>query len=556
MRAAVASSPRQQEHYIREPVGGVRIGKRVLASSCYHELGYSPITGDPSMGRMWGGDEMACRAKPGAFLVGPALGTFVPFVNRCCVHNERRAIAGRVLMTPVMSDPNRNPVVAATWNNSWETFVASPLYRRVVADIVLPTPLPDWLARFPKGTRTALEAALRSGPYGGYDPKELRYEAFIKRELLVKHSYLKPHGSAHEPRLIQGRKFCVRITTGPWTHAFGKHYASKATEAHAYMSGKSAEWVGNWFVSAYERAARVDTSVFFLSIDHRRFDARVPVPALKKLLAVQRSCGAPSAVVEVHSKRYRKKGFTPARVFYECDGEVGSGDGDTSCGDDIINRIATAGVLGCQAWLTDDSPVSTISMSDDLSAVMPASVLRELGGPEGLKQRYAKHNFEATIICGRSLFDVDVCSARLWPVEGGGWVLGPKPGRVLSKLFWSLSDIRTERGRRRHVRGVCLGMAKNAGHVPVLRAVVSRLLFLTQDLGDVPIVRRDGFEGRVEAAEDHTLDKSRCAEMVLHLYQLPWSLLEAAEARAHRLPDAPCLIDCPVMARLAEVDWA
>jgi hypothetical protein len=558
---AIVGDCAEQIDCVVDPVRwAVRPWRRPLLSSCYDEQGYPPIEPDPTMGSMWGGDEERCKARPGAWLQGPALGCAIPFVNRPCVHNERRAVAGRVLMKPVKEDPNNSADVKAAWNTSWRHFQGTPLYSRIVAEEVMPTPLRSWLWRFPKGTRLGLEKALEDGPRGHFSAKELQYEAFVKRELLVKHTALLPYGKAHEPRLIQGRSFPVRVATGPWTHAFGKHVARCARRAHAYMSGKSSEWVGRWFVEAYERASAADRtgSVVVLSIDHRRFDARVIVAALKLLLRLETLCGAPEAVREVYAKRMTKVGYTPSRVFYTCKGEVGSGDGDTGVGDDLMNRIATTGVLASvdPSWLADDSPVSAISMSDDLNIIMGRCHFEALGGADGIKARYAEHNFEAEVAVGDLLDDVDTCSARLWPVEGNpGWVLGPKPGRVFSKLFWTIKTV-PEHQRRAHVRGVCLGLHKSTGFVPVIRALVARMLAITADLGDVPIVRRDRWEGRVEARRHHCLDAPRAARMMERLYDVTWGEVLAAESRIGTLTDAPALVDDPILARIALVDWS
>lgn len=551
----------RQDELLREPTfpSTWRHGSFRLLSTCYEEDGAHPLPHCQERGTLSGGDEDKCKGTVGCYLIGPALGSFLPFVNRSCVHNERRGIAGRILRAPLIPDPDSSPVVKAAWNRSYAAFRATSLFQRITGDAVVATPLAIWLSRFGGSTRARLESTIESGPYGQFTKRELAYEAFVKRETLVKHSVFNPSGSTHDPRIITGRSFPVRLATGPWTHAFGKRYSASAKKSHAYMSGMSAEDVGQWFVEAFERAKAncgPGEGVVLANGDHSRFDASVCVAPLLVLVDIERRAGAPPAQLEVARARTKKTGRSKSGVMYSVAATVGSGDGDTGSGNEAINQVAIHGLNADKPHLNhDDSHFSSLSMSDDFALVTSDSEWASQGGTQGVIAHFGRHNLRTKLSVGDSLAEVDICSGRLWPVEGGGWVFGPKPGRVFSKLFWSLQDVKGTK-RERHIRGVCLGLETTVSYVPGVRALVKRLLELTAHLGRVPFVHRDRWEERVKASGTHTLDKDRSAAMVMQIYGISWPDIAAAEQEVALLQDTrPALLDSIVWARLAQVDW-
>jgi hypothetical protein len=78
----------------------------------------------------------------------------------------------------------------------------------------------------------------------------------------------------------------------------------------------------------------------------------------------------------------------------------------------------------------------------------------------------------------RDLSELEFCSNRLYFVNEGIWVFGPKPGKVLAKLGYIINP-------PKHVscesmmRGVALGLQKNCNHIPPVREVINHILDLT-----------------------------------------------------------------------------
>jgi len=65
---------------------------------------------------------------------------------------------------------------------------------------------------------------------------------------------------------------------------------------------------------------------------------------------------------------------------------------------------------------------------------------------------------------------VEFCSSLFWPVEGG-YVLGPKIGKRLPKIGFSLKKLTLG-----EVKGMLIGLSIEAGHVPVVRKYAEKCL--------------------------------------------------------------------------------
>jgi hypothetical protein len=311
-----------------------------------------------------------------------------------------------------------------------------------------------------------------------------------------------------------------------------------------------------WAMAA--RAAARDGSIpIALILDERRFDASVVTQALGVLSNTQESMGAPEPVRVLGRSRVRKRGVTANGVRYKCEGEVASGDGDTSSGDEYIHAVAVSAMIDSpgnrqQHWSGGDAAV--LSNSDDVVIVTTAAKLAAMGGVAGVESFMAKHNFRAKVRVCKSPEEVEFCSGRFWPTPHGR-VFGPKPGRVLAKTFWHLRRL-TKSKRRRHIRGVATGLSKICAHVPILRVVMPAILAATRDLGKVPPIYVDRWEGRIRAESEHVADRIPMLDMVDRLYHVsPTQLAETELWLRSVVTDEPVLFDSLVLEQFATVDW-
>jgi len=74
--------------------------------------------------------------------------------------------------------------------------------------------------------------------------------------------------------------------------------------------------------------------------------------------------------------------------------------------------------------------------------------------------------------------EVEFCSCRLYLVEEGLWVFGPKPGRVLAKFGYIINPPANV-SRESMMRGVALGLKKGCSYIPPINSVIERVLQLT-----------------------------------------------------------------------------
>ncbi len=87
--------------------------------------------------------------------------------------------------------------------------------------------------------------------------------------------------------------------------------------------------------------------------------------------------------------------------------------------------------------------------------------------------------FESEALYRDSPETCEFCSMRMYET-GEGWVFGPKPGRVLAKLGFIVNPPLNV-DMRSLLRGIVLGLKVNAHYIPPLRAVINRVLELTEN---------------------------------------------------------------------------
>jgi hypothetical protein len=78
----------------------------------------------------------------------------------------------------------------------------------------------------------------------------------------------------------------------------------------------------------------------------------------------------------------------------------------------------------------------------------------------------------------KDVVGLDYCSRYFWPTSSHplGYVLGPKPFKVLCKIGFSKTEVENP---KQHARGVALGLYRDVQHVPLLREWCARVLEIT-----------------------------------------------------------------------------
>jgi hypothetical protein len=123
-----------------------------------------------------------------------------------------------------------------------------------------------------------------------------------------------------------------------------------------------------------------------------------------------------------------------------------SGMPDTSTGDSILNTIMKLAIHGVgHPW------VSLIN-GDDSVTVTTLREIERLGGTQGLMDKYAEFGMEVKVKLCDNVLDVDYCSSRFLSC-GTSFILMPKPGRLLAKIFTDAIDRNVE-GQAAWMRGI------------------------------------------------------------------------------------------------------
>ena len=116
-----------------------------------------------------------------------------------------------------------------------------------------------------------------------------------------------------------------------------------------------------------------------------------------------------------------------------------------------------------------------IALGDDLLIVLDNDfVVRKFKTHDKLKEIYERnmtaYGFKPKVAYSKRLCDAEFCSGLFWPTTDG-LVLGPKPGRLIPKMGFSLKELSEDQ-----VRGSFIGYQYNANHVPVLNDFIDHHL--------------------------------------------------------------------------------
>jgi len=298
-------------------------------------------------------------------------------------------------------------------------------------------------------------------------------KAFVKREKAVSSIAGKSIKKSPAPRIIQGRTVDVKLNTGPWTWALGKRLAEvyNLDGDILYAGGKSAEEIGQF----YDRFASKKIGRW-IAIDCKRWDRSVGPACMRELWKAYKQAGAPRQVLEAYKDRAGfRTGVTQHGWVFKRKGQVSSGDGDTTSGNMWLHIIM---VSNCEAVK------GAIIHGDD--------ALLFVTNADAALAQYVKGGFDPVLAP-----DIDFCSGLLWPTRDGS-VLGPKIGRFLAKTFYCTH--RYDKGYMPWLRGVCLSLQKSTSFVPILRALVERLLELS---GEGRVQRTKSYQYKSMATKSH-----------------------------------------------------
>lgn len=451
-----------------------------------------------------------CPPRTVAWLYGAAADYHPPTVNLQCNHNAYAAICGRMLFA--------GKVPWSDQRSGWRALCAHvtatefPWVHGGGGRIPIEaTPFDTWASRFPAPRRRDFYEARESLRDGGRT--HFGVSLFVKIEGVPKRCPLASWPAYSEaasdrlslgpasrtwPRPIQSRMPTFVVQTAPWIHAMGDLVASRwhwlaaatgntsdpitHTSRITYASGLNARDLGAWLEAALARFASDADPPVCAENDVGQYDGslRRGAMALEKLLFGR--FRLPRHVFELVTRKRRggrnrgPDGF--GSVSYSLVYRRLSGDSWTS----VMNSMINAAI---HEYLDASHSIWMIVLGDDNALVGPASAVHTVAA--AVRAFGPLHGLDFKFVVRTSPDDLEFCSGVFWHSTAGR-LWGPKPGRVISKTFFSVRQYNPVEAAA-WVRGVCMSMRNDVQHIPVLRVFVARLLALTHGLRAMAVDR-------------------------------------------------------------------
>jgi hypothetical protein len=430
-----------------------------------------------------------CKVGHGATLCGIAFAQRMPVQPRSCVHNEELAVINRTLVDLGDVASEKSEILAEWTDLTKNTFPEFWEFLKPQEFKIKKVRYNIWLTRFPLARRAAFQKAIDNEGFIE-DPNYSSNKSFVKREFLLKLDDEGPYDC--NPRLIQGRHELYQCHTGPWTLSFSKYLAKRWSMERespiVYTSGMDANALGSAFDTAIKTIeSRFKGKAVTFEDDAEVWDGTQNQHAIKTELHIYKLFRPSPTVLRALREQQSLKGQTPHGVKYSTKARRKSGDGNTSCGNSLLNaldhlhaiRKATGLPLKTILWnmimfvLGDDNLIITHeSFAKNLSGLEP--ILRRLG----LRPKF-KQNVDWRVS--------EYCSGYFYP-SSIGYIYGPKIGRTLTKNAWSKMP---EKVPAAWARAVALGLERDVNHIPILRVLPKVVLKLTEGVDARPYQERD-----------------------------------------------------------------
>lgn len=452
---------------------------------------------DGSARLMIGPDNMKHPIPPSCILSLICLGPFIPTTAR----NDLEAFTTgwKVRIARAVPEPE---------DGAWEFYTRLTHDPRCVLHklrlpimVVNQDGLNAWLLRFPEAMRDVYMAALRELETRDLRDDDLRGGAMVKAE---KQGFCAPIGPPDlDPRLVIAYKPIRQVCTGPWDWHAAKYYREvfnvKSDSPAVWVNGRdaTAEAFGRWYDHALASVVNEPSHKIYYG-DHSKFEAHRSEGAFdyaKDLMfagisnARYRRCREGSWVLKGRAQRHN--------VRYEVEFKLGSGGTETSIDSFQRNLTGLVHVFG------EPNPGRTyFAVNGDDWLVITTSVMEETT----FHERMLELGFESSFVEARSSWDVEFCQTVPYPC-GGHTVWGPKIGRVLSRLPFSL------KGNKLDPVGIALGMQTSCHHIPFLSDYLNHILRLSPETTPIK------YDHHIASEYEHDSDESTWA-FVQHRYGL------------------------------------
>jgi len=420
--------------------------------------------------------------KPQFHAVCTTFSECIPVVPYASKNNEIVSLANRALK-----------VVPVEEADEWDKFeqycgAAIDKFRPVDPDLV-EEHFVEWNERFPAPRRKLQAEAWESLKTLSLSQKDMLRKEFVKRELTLK-SHSREY-TDFDPRAIQGNSDRLNVCHGPFIYQMTKQFkeqwplmkenvdedgvidvnSSLGDPRITYTGGLTAEEIGKW-------RSQFSDDVVFIECDDSRLDCHKQSRSSKLWEKVLRKCGAEKynhgEFFKAHMSFRQNRGYSSHGVKYSVPHTMTSGRADTSTGNSWETGMKYAYILdgaGVHDW-------RMVVHGDDMLCVVLQRLSRErLDGLIKTIETVGKRlGFTIEANLKLSWAQVEYCSGLFWPVDGG-FVLGPKIGKRLPKMGFSLRKLGPG-----EVKGMLLGASIECCAIPVLRKYVKHQLSLMRQV--------------------------------------------------------------------------
>jgi len=387
-------------------------------------------------------------------------------------HNEEQALYARVLADTI--EPISDELEACLeWCRKNHKFLFPRMHK------VVSVSFDEYLLRsnaapsVKKILRRTYDRLVSDGIYEDSCLSSAQLYNFTARSSFVKvenNLYWTPLGKKQKaPRLIQGAMPEFICIVGPWIMALQdllkRRWNTKKSNI-VFTSGVKSEQAAQFIAGGQGE---------ILEDDLGKFDCSIRRPWCEYEVWLAKKFFAPRAVVALMRANIKTHGSTLHGWKYKCDGTRKSGDPYTSLMNSIINGLSHL-YLYCK-W-TGRSVVSArksirmLVQGDD--NLMRHVERKRFNWPKGM----ASLGFDSEAIYRKHLEEAEFCSNRLY-FATGGWVFGPKPGKVLAKFGFIINPPKHVT-QESMMRGVALGLQKSCNFIPPIKCVIERVLELTE----------------------------------------------------------------------------
>jgi len=329
-----------------------------------------------------------------------------------------------------------------------------------------------------------------------------------------------------DPRVINGMDLSVQVIEGPHIKAMSKFVAKVwlngqdlgSGQQITYSCGMTSEELGEWFDNACGRFS----VPIFIENDFSRYDSTISTFLLSLERYYYHKLGMEREIINslTHQDRLVGRNYTMG-MRYSMRGTRASGDNNTSVGNSIINAFVHAALLrsmGVNKYsmivMGDDNLIITDQRSLDDARSELTSRNPNITLEDYIPAFMAAYGLKSNALLKTNPMHVEFCSGRFWPIQSDvlrETVFGPKIGRIMSKAFWALTPMPRGVSRAAFARSIAIGLVNSTNHIPVVRALVRRVLGLTE-----------GCRGRsrdpyIRAAHKHECGANEIEDLVEYL---------------------------------------